>query len=109
MRFDAGMPYLQCIERRRPVIFRAEDGTSVVSISVTVRLYRIPLPFFSLRQERDGALLFRTRCDPATESIIRAALRELFGALPLEIEQVPWEEAWRGKSTQYASDNEVTA
>jgi phenylacetate-CoA ligase len=109
MHFDGDTPHLMSVERRKPVVFRAADGSQVVSIGVTVRLYHIPLPFFSLRQSRDGALLFRTRCDQATEGIIRAALREVFGDVPLEIEQVPWEEAWRGKSTQYACEIEAMA
>jgi phenylacetate-CoA ligase len=97
-------PRLVGIERRRPVVFQRADGATVVSISVTVALFRIPLPFFSLHQERDGSLIFRTRCDTAVENEIHKALIEVFGSTPLAIEHLPWEVAWRGKSIQYSSD-----
>ena len=87
-------------------MFQATDGTLVVSISVTVALFRIPLPFFSLSQARDGSLTFRTRCEAAVEHDVRSALLGLFGATPLYIEQLPWEVAWRGKSIQYSRDAE---
>ncbi len=102
------VPRLVGVERRRPVVFQATDGTPVVSISVTVALFRIPVPFFSLSQARDGSLTFRTRCDAAVEHDIRSALTDLFGSTPLRIEQLPWEVAWRGKSIQYSRDAEGT-
>jgi phenylacetate-CoA ligase len=104
--FRDDMPRLVGIERRRPVVFRAADGAPVVSISVTVALFRVPLPFFSLHQARDGGLTFRTRCDASIEDEVRYALIGLFGAVPLHIEQVPWEVAWSGKSIQYTRDGE---
>jgi phenylacetate-CoA ligase len=101
--FHNDVPRLVGIERRQPVVFQAVNGAHVVSISVTVALFRIPLPFFSLHQERDGSLIFRTRCDTAVEHEVRKALMDLFGATPCRIEQLPWEVAWRGKSIQYSS------
>jgi phenylacetate-CoA ligase len=107
MVFGGGMPRLSRIERRHAVLFRAASGARVPSISVTVSLFRIPLPFFSLHQARDGLLTFRTRCDAATEGDVGDALQALFGAMPLRIDQVPAAEAWRGKSIQYSSDIEA--
>lgn len=104
--FRAATPRLVGIERRRPVVFHAEHGKPVVSISVTVALFRIPLPFFSLHQARDGSLTFRTRCDAVVERDVRQALTSLFGGTRLHIEQVPWEIAWSGKSIQYSCDQE---
>jgi phenylacetate-CoA ligase len=104
--FRNEVPLLVGIERRRPVVFHAADGAPVVSISVTVALFRVPLPFFSLHQTRDGSLTFRTRCDAVVEHDVRRALIGLFGATPLRIEQVGWEAAWSGKSIQYSRDAE---
>lgn len=104
--FRRQMPRLVGIERRRPVVFRAADGAPVPSISVTVALFHIPLPFFSLRQTIDGALTFRTRCDRAREDKVRRAVEEIFGAARLRIEQLSWNSAWRGKSIQYICDLE---
>jgi phenylacetate-CoA ligase len=104
--FREDVPRLVGIERRRPVVFRAADGAPIVSISVTVALFRIPLPFFALHQARNGRLTFRTRCDAKIEHDVRHALIDLFGATPLCIEQVPWEVAWSGKSIQYTCDVE---
>jgi phenylacetate-CoA ligase len=102
--FRDEVPRLIGIERRHRVVFQALDCTPVESISVTVALFRIPLPFFSLHQARDGSLTFRTRCDAAVEHEVHQALIALFGARPLRIEQVPWEVAWSGKSIQYSRD-----
>jgi phenylacetate-CoA ligase len=106
--FRDDVPRLVGIERRKPIIFHAADGSQVPSISVTVALFHIPLPFFSLHQARDGRLTFRTRCDAMVEDEIRQALIGLFGATPLQVEQVPWEVAWSGKSIQYSRDAEDT-
>jgi phenylacetate-CoA ligase len=106
--FRYEVPRLVGIERRRPVVFQASDDAPVESISVTVALFRIPLPFFSLHQARDGSLTFRTRCDAAVEHEVRQALIGLFGARQLSIEQVPWEVAWSGKSIHYSRDAEET-
>jgi phenylacetate-CoA ligase len=102
--FEHPVPRLVGIERRTPVVFDSANGR-VVSISVTVALFQIPLPFFSLHQSRDGSLLFRTRCDAVSEDQVREVLTALFGVTPLRIEQVSWEEAWRGKSIQYSRDD----
>lgn len=101
-----GAPKLVGIERRCPVIFRAANNAPIVSISVTVSLFRIPLPFFSLHQAHDGALTFRTRCDAETADQVRHALKNLFGGTPLRFEQVPWETAWRGKPIQFTCEVE---
>lgn len=102
--FREDVPHLVGIERRRPVVFATADGTRVNSISVTVALFQVPLPFFSLHQSRDGSLLFRTRCNAAVEGDVRRALDRLFDATKLRVEQVPWDVAWRGKSIQYSRD-----
>ncbi|CAN5239247.1 hypothetical protein BH11PLA2_BH11PLA2_09690 [soil metagenome] len=101
--FRHAIPRLVNIERRQPILFHSTKG-SVVSISVTVALFQVPLPFFSLHQSSDGTLTFRTRCHPAVERVVRNALTTLFGTTPLRIEQLSWEEAWRGKSIQYSRD-----
>jgi phenylacetate-CoA ligase len=101
-----GVPRLAGIERRRPVVFQSVEGARIPSISVTVALFQIPLPFFSLSQGQEGALTFRTRCDSAVEHDVRHALIALFGSTPLRIEQLPWEVAWQGKSIQYSSEAE---
>ncbi len=101
-----GAPRLSGIERRRPVVFQTVNGTPVASISVTVALFQVPLPFFSLSQKQDGSLTFRTRCDAAVEHEVRSALHGLFASTPLCIEQLAWEVAWQGKSIQYSSDLE---
>jgi phenylacetate-CoA ligase len=101
--FRRAIPRLVGVERRRPVVFASAAGP-VVSISVTVALFSIPLPFFSLHQAADGTLTFRTRCDPDVEAAVRAALARLFGATPVRIEQLSWDDAWRGKSIQYSRD-----
>ncbi len=106
MSFRDGVPRLVGVERRRPVVFQKADGTPVVSISVTVALFQIPLPFFSLHQARDGSFTFRTRCDAVVEDDVRHALIGLFGATPLRIEQIPWEDAWQGKSIQYSREGD---
>jgi phenylacetate-CoA ligase len=106
--FRGGVPRLVGVERRRPVVFRSAGGTPVPSISVTVSLFHVPLPFFSLHQSGDGSLTFRTRCDAAVERDVRDALAGLFAETPLRIEQAPWEVAWRGKSIQYSRDAEGT-
>lgn len=107
MTFDEDMPRLTGIERRWPVLFRSADGQPVASISVTVALFSIPLPFFSLHQSAGGTLTFRTRCDAATQREVTAALVSLFGSIPLHFEQIPLDETWRGKAIQYSRD-EVT-
>lgn len=104
--FAGAIPRLVGIERRRPVVFRTIDGEPVPSISVTVALFRIPLPFFSLHQASDGALTFRTRCDAAVEDDLCDALKTVFRGTSLRVEQLPWDVAWRGKSIQYASNLE---
>jgi phenylacetate-CoA ligase len=101
------VPRLVGMEGRRPVVFQTADGTPVVSISVTVSLFQIPLPFFSLHQARDGLLTFRTRCDAVVERDVLDALTALFGDTPLRIEQVPWDEAWRGKVIQYSWEGDA--
>jgi phenylacetate-CoA ligase len=106
--FREDVPRLVGIERRRPVVFRAADGAPVVSISVTTALFRIPLPFFSLHQGRDGSLTFRTRCNSTVEHDVYTALVDLFRKSTLNIEQVPLEVAWSGKSIQYSRDMEGT-
>ncbi len=106
MSCDHGMPRLVGIERRRPVVFHTVDGGEVPSISVTVALFQVPLPFFSLHQAKDGGLTFRTRCDAGTEEAARGALSRAFGRTPLRFERVPFEVAWRGKSIQYQCDLE---
>lgn len=83
------VPRLIGIERRRPVIFRGAHGATVPSISVTVALFHVPLPFFSLFQASDGSFTFRPRCDQSSEEKARRALEEVFGAVPLKLEQVP--------------------
>jgi phenylacetate-CoA ligase len=102
--FRSEIPHLIRFEQRLPVNFRAVSGEVIPSISVTVVLFRIPLPFFSLHQATNGSLLFRTRCDSTAEQNIRQALHELFGPVPLTVEQVGWEVAWRGKTIQYSSE-----
>ncbi len=104
--FRHEMPRLVGIERRRPVVFRSAGGVPVPSISVTVALFQIPLPFFSLHQNAHGDLTFRTRCNPALEGELRSALKELFGPTPIRVEQLSWDVAWRGKSIQYVCDLE---
>ncbi|HEX7378913.1 MAG TPA: AMP-binding protein [Pirellulales bacterium] len=105
--FAHEVPRLVGIERRRPVVFRANDGKPVPSISVTVALFHVPLPFFSLHQAGNGAITFRTRCDRVSEDMVRGALADVLGASPVVIEQLPWEAAWRGKSIQYICDLEA--
>jgi phenylacetate-CoA ligase len=109
MSFREDVPRLAGVERRRPIVFQSADGAPVVSISVTTALFRIPLPFFSLHQARDGSLTFRTRCDAAIEDEVRRALVGLFGKARVRVEQVPVEVAWGGKSIQYSRDAENTA
>jgi phenylacetate-CoA ligase len=100
------VPRLVGVERRAPVVFQTAGGNRVASISVTVALFKIPLPFFSLSQARDGSMTFRTRCDAAVEEEVRHVLGNLMGPTPLRIEQLPWEVAWQGKSIQFARDGE---
>lgn len=104
--FRHDIPRLVSIERRQPVVFRTAAGELVPSISVTVALFQIPLPFFSLHQASDGALTFRTRCDVATEDDVRRVLSSVFGKTLLHVEQLTWDTAWRGKSIQYTCELE---
>jgi phenylacetate-CoA ligase len=103
--FQDEVPRLMHVERRRPVVFQTAAGAPVVSISVTVALFRIPLPFFSLHQAQDNSLTLRTYCDSLVEREIRQALMGIFGDTPLCIEQVPSDVAWSGKSIQYSRDD----
>lgn len=103
--YTHAIPRLVRFQGRKPVVFRSADGKSVSSIDVTVALFKIALPFFSLHQGEDGRFTFRTRCDRATQDAVTKALGELFGrAGNLEFVQLALDEAWHGKWIQYSSD-----
>ena len=103
--FGGTIPRLVNFTGRRPVHFRSPSGQTVSSIDVTVGLFDIPLPFFSLHQLTGGGLTFRTRCDEATQARVEEALGELFGTgQALTIEQLPLDHVWEGKWIQYSSE-----
>jgi len=103
--FGCAIPRLVDFAGRRPVHFRTASGQVVSSIDVTVALFDVPLPFFSLHQEAGGKMRFRTRCDASTQARVEAALYDLFGTeQPLTIDQLPSDHLWQGKWLQYSSD-----
>jgi phenylacetate-CoA ligase len=104
--FAGPLPRLVGLEGRPPVVFRAADGRRFNSIDVTIALRELPLPFLELRQAADGPLRFRTRGDTATLAAAEAALRGVFGGLPLTVEAVPDGATWEGKLIQYGSELE---
>jgi phenylacetate-CoA ligase len=106
--FSQPIPRLVNFQGRKPVVFRGQDGRSVNSLEVTVALFKIPLPFFSLHQNEAGELIFRTRCDMTTQENVRLAVVGLFGEpTPLSFVQLSLDEAWKGKWIQYTSDFKV--
>jgi phenylacetate-CoA ligase len=104
--FAEPIPRLMGLEGRPPVVFQAADGRRFNSIDASIALRELPLAFLCLRQAADGSLHFRTRCDDATRAAAEAALRRLFGGLPLAVEVVPDGETWEGKPIQYGSELE---
>lgn len=105
--FENPIPRLVGFTGRRPVRFRAGSGAMIGSIDVTVALFDIPLPFFSLHQGANGAMTFRTRCDDVTGARIEKALAALFGPEQLlAIEQLSADHVWEGKWIQYRSEVE---
>jgi phenylacetate-CoA ligase len=102
--FQGAVPRLVEFAGRQPVHFRCPAGRIVSSIDVTVALFEIPLPFFSLRQNAGGDFLFRTRCDTATQARVEEALREVLGGdQTIAVEQLPLDHIWEGKWIQYSS------
>lgn len=98
------MPQLIDLEGRQPVQLIGLADEPVNSIEVTVALFKIPLPFFSLVQQDDRSLHFTTRCDALTEQLVRDSIISLFQQPPpLIIEQLSLERAWSGKRIQYRS------
>ena len=98
------VPRLLGLEGRRPIVFRAASGGLFNSLDVSTTLRDLPLPLLSLQQRADGSLRFRTRCDAAVAAEAEERLRELFGGLPLETEQILEGDAWDNKLIQYQSD-----
>jgi len=102
--YSHSIPRLLKFQGRKPVVYRTSDAV-VNSIEVSVALFDIALPFFSLHQHTDGKLIFKTRCDEGARQALESVLRELFGAkADLEIQQLTLEESWSGKWIQYTSD-----
>jgi phenylacetate-CoA ligase len=102
--FRGAIPRLVDFAGRQPVFFRCASGQVVSSIDVTVALFDVPLPFFSLRQNTGGDFTFRTRCDAATECRVEDALREVLGSDQfVAVEQLPLDHIWEGKWIQYSS------
>jgi phenylacetate-CoA ligase len=87
------MPRLLDLEGRRPVLFRAADGTPVGAVDISRRLREWPLLRHAFVQRADLSceLVACPRPDaPAPdEHELRAALAELFGALPVEVRLDP--------------------
>ena len=103
--YSHSIPRLVNFQGRKPVVYRTPDGGRVNSIEVSVALFNIALPFFSLHQHDDSKLTFKTRTDAGTEQEVEEALRELFGVeANFEIQQLTLEESWNGKWIQYTSD-----
>ncbi len=100
--FSGAIPRLVEFAGRTPVVFQTSDGKQINSIDVTVSLYEVPLPFFSLEQRKNGEMIFRTRCNQVTQELAEQTIRALFGpGQALTIEQVPLEQAWEGKCVKY--------
>ena len=105
MDYSQSIPRLVDFQGRKPVVFRTLSGDPVNSIEVSVALFEIPLPFFSMHQDAEKGLTFRTRCSADVEAAIVDALRDLFGSTAkLTIEQLSLDDAWSGKWIQYTSD-----
>lgn len=103
--FSQPIPRLVDFQGRKPVVFRGQDQRTVNSLEVTVALFKIPLPFFSLHQDAAGKLTFRTRCDETIQETVRQTLVDVFGEqTPLSFVQLSLDEAWKGKWIQYSSD-----
>lgn len=97
--FSGPLPRLVGLEGRAPVVFMA-GGRRINSVDVTALLAPFALPCFALHQAGD-VLLLRTRVDEDTLARVAAALRALFGDMPLTVERVPDSAAWSGKLVQY--------
>jgi phenylacetate-CoA ligase len=99
--FSADGPVLVGLAGRQPVRFRVASGEWINNIDVTHALQDIPLPQFGLHQRANGSLALRlaplalVSSQPAL-----AALRELFGPLEIELEQIPAPD----KMLQYTSE-----
>lgn len=97
----AGEPVLVGLAGRRPIRFRTGDGRWLNNIDVSHALRNLAISQFGLHQAGSGALLFRMaghamHLAPEAE----AALRGLFGDIPIEIV----ESASDDKILQYTSD-----
>lgn len=94
IRLDArGQPRLHGLQGRAPVRFRADDGTPVGSVDVARALREHEgLLCHQLVQGADRGLHLALRPLPACEvdvETVRATLRGLFGALPVQVEFDP--------------------
>jgi phenylacetate-CoA ligase len=87
------MPRLVDLEGRRPILFRALDGTPVGAVDISRRLRELPVlrHAFAQRDDFSCELAVAPRPDgpPAAQAELRAAMTELFGDLPLTIRVDP--------------------
>jgi phenylacetate-CoA ligase len=98
LRHEVDGVYVEGLEGRAPVVFRADDGREVNNIDVTHVLRDIPLSRFSLHQSADGSFQFRGRGEVDG---VREALAPLLGPR-LRVER---DDAMAdGKLIQYSRD-----
>jgi len=99
-------PVLQGLHGRAPVRFRAAAGSWVNNIDVTHALAPWPLPQYALHQRSDASL--QLRLAPVAmphAAAVGAALQQLLGPLPLEVQPLTAED----KVLQYTSALEIGA
>lgn len=89
---------------RRPVRFRAADGSWRNNVDVTHALERFAIAQWQLHQARDGALALRVLAGETVRGAIRSALAALFAGAPVTVDDLAPPDS--GKVLQYTSDLE---
>jgi len=100
LRFVRGEPVLVDLAGRPPVRFRTQAGEWINNVDVTHALDGFAIPQFALHQDERGALRLVLPERSGDGDRIVARLTELFGALPLRVDQAEFD----GKIVQYSSD-----
>jgi phenylacetate-CoA ligase len=109
MDLEGAVPRLVGLEGRAPVLFRNASGETVASSRVTAALQDLPLAAFTLCQEEEGKLVFRSQGELTSPEGLREALSGVFGRLEgVEIGEMASPYEWGGKMLQYASRREPT-
>jgi phenylacetate-CoA ligase len=101
-----GEPVLVGLEGRPPVRFRTASGEWINNIDVTHALAPFAIPQFALHQASSGALGLKLGRRTLERDAIVAAVRALFGDLPVEVAS---DVDFDGKVVQYTCELEGAA